>query len=217
MSAHWYIPSISVTAMPRPRTIHDFGGFPKELYTIDYPAPGDQALAAKVKDLLAPTDVVFDNEWGLDHGTWSVLCHIFPEADIPVVQLSIDSTKPPSFHHALGNLLSSLRDGGVLLLGSGNIVHNLREYQWDTRADFKAFDWAKRFDEKVRELLYAENDAQLIDYPSMGRDATLSVPTPEHYLPLLYILGSRRKGESVYFPAEGFEGGSLSMTAVRIG
>ncbi len=215
VSAHWYLPAVMVTAMPHPRTIHDFGGFPQELYEMRYPAPGDPSLAARVRDLLAPIPVGLDEGWGLDHGAWSVLCHMFPKADIPVVQLSIDRTQPPSFHYELGKLLAPLRDEGVLILGSGNLVHNLRTYDWD-RPDAEAFDWASSFEEQARGLLQAGKDAQLIDYPAMGSDAKLSIPTPDHYLPLLYVLGSRREGGAVSFPVEGFDGGSMSMLAVRI-
>jgi 4,5-DOPA dioxygenase extradiol len=215
VSAHWYLPATMVTAMPRPRTIHDFGGFPEELYEIKYPAPGDPVLAKRVRDALASLPVELDGEWGLDHGAWSVLCHAFPEAHIPVVQLSIDRTQPPSFHYKIGKLLAPLRNEGVLLLGSGNLVHNLQAYEWD-RPDVGAFDWASRFEEKVRGLLQTGDDAPLIDYGTMGPEAKLSVPTPDHYLPLLYVLGSRRKGEGVSFPVEGFDGGSMSMLAIRI-
>ena len=215
VSAHWYLPATMLTAMPHPRTIHDFGGFPQELYEIRYPAPGDPALARRVRDVLAPIPVEFDEKWGLDHGAWSVLYHMFPKADIPVVQLSIDRTQPPSFHYKIGKLLAPLRNEGVLLLGSGNLVHNLQTYEWD-RPDVGAFDWASRFEEKVRGLLQAGKDAQLIDYPAIGSEAKLSVPTPDHYLPLLYVLGSRREGEGVSFPTEGFDGGSMSMLVIQI-
>jgi len=216
VSAHWYLPAMLLTAMPHPRTIHDFGGFPQELYEIRYPAQGDPALAARVRDMLAPNPVELNTEWGLDHGAWSVLYHIFPEASVPVVQLSIDRRQPPSFHYEIGKLLAPLRDEGVLILGSGNLVHNLQTYDWD-RPDVAAFDWASRFEEKVRGLLQAGKDDQIIDYPAMGSEAKLSIPTPDHYLPLLYVLGSRRKGEGVSFPIEGFDGGSMSMLTVQIG
>jgi 4,5-DOPA dioxygenase extradiol len=215
VSAHWYVPATMVTAMPHPRTIHDFGGFPPELYEMRYPAPGDPALAERVRDLLAPIPVGLDDEWGLDHGTWSVLHHIFPRADIPIVQLSIDRTQPFSFHYEIGKLLAPLRDEGILLIGSGNLVHNLQTYEWD-QPDVGAFDWAARFEEKVRGLLQAGKDDQLIDYPAMGPDAKLAIPTPDHYLPLLYVLGSRRDGQRTSFPVEGFDGGSMSMLAIQI-
>jgi 4,5-DOPA dioxygenase extradiol len=215
ISAHWYLPAIMVAAMKHPRTIHDFGGFPQELYEIQYPALGDPALAARVRDILAPLPVKFDQDWGLDHGAWSVLYHIFPKADIPIVQLSIDRRQAPSFHYGIGKLLAPLRDEGILLLGSGNLVHNIQSYNWD-HPDTDAFDWGVKFEEKVRRALQSEEDAQLIDYQGIGPEAQLSVPTPDHYLPFLYVLGSQRKGESVSFPIEGFDGGSMSMLAIQI-
>jgi len=215
VSAHWYLPATMVTAMSHPRTIHDFGGFPQELYEIRYPAPGDRAIALRVQDLLAAIPAELDDAWGLDHGTWSVLYHIFPKADIPVVQLSINRTKPPSFHYKIGKLLAPLRDEGVLLLGSGNLVHNLNAYDWD-RPNAETFNWASRFEKKVRGLLETGKETQLIDYTGLGPEAKLSVPTPDHYLPLLYVLGSRREGQSVSFPIQGFDGGSMSMLAVQI-
>lgn len=216
VSAHWYFPGTSVTAMSAPRTIHDFGGFPAELYQVKYPAPGDPDLARRVRDLLAPLDVGLDQRWGLDHGTWSVLCHVFPQADIPVVQLSIDETQPPVFHYELGRRLAPLRDEGILIIGSGNLVHNLHTYAWG-RHPVEPFDWAVRFEKQARELLLAANDDPLINYETLGRDALLSVPTPDHYLPLLYVIGLRREGEQVGFPVEGVDGGSISMLTVQIG
>jgi 4,5-DOPA dioxygenase extradiol len=215
VSAHWYVPATMVTAMQQPRTIHDFGGFPRELYEVRYPAPGDPALAARVRELLTPLSVALDEEWGLDHGAWSVLYHLFPQADVPVVQLSIDRRQPPAFHHEIGKSLAPLRDEGVLLLGSGNLVHNLRAYEWD-RPDLKPFDWAARFEEQARALLQAGKDKQLVDYAGLGPDAKLAIPTPDHYLPLLCVLGSRRATDAVSFPIEGFDGGSMSMLAVQI-
>jgi len=215
ISAHWYLPATMVTAMPHPGTIHDFGGFPKELFKIRYPAPGDPAFAKRVYELLAPLPVTLDNDWGLDHGTWSVLYHMFPEADIPVVQLSIDRTKPPLLHYEIGQRLTALRNEVILILGSGNVVHNLQLYEWD-RPGTGAFDWAARFEKKVHELLQSGKDDELINYSAMGMDATLSIPTPDHYLPLLYVVGSRKKDEKISFPVEGFDGGSMSMLAVKI-
>ena len=216
VSAHWYIPACAVTANLTPRTIHDFGGFPKELYQVKYPAPGDPKLALRVKDLLAPVSVGLDESWGLDHGTWSVLKHVFPKADIPVVQLSIDETQPPAYHYEMGKRLSSLREEGILVIGSGNIVHNLTSYAWGGPKP-KAFDWAERFEKNVRELMLKGDDARVVAYEKLGPDAMLSVPTPDHYLPLLYVLGLRRKDEQISFPIEGVDGGSVSMLAVRIG
>ena len=216
ISAHWYVPGTAVTAMPRPRTIHDFGGFPRELYEVQYPAPGDPGLAQRVRKLLEPLPVALDQDWGLDHGTWSVLCHVFPQADVPIVQVSIDETQPPQFHYETGRRLAALRDEGVFIIGSGNIVHNLHTYAWGGHK-VDPFDWAVRFERQARELLLHGNDLPLVDYESLGRDALLSAPTPDHYLPLLYVLGCRREEDEVSFPVEGFDGGSVSMLSVRVG
>ena len=217
VSAHWYVPGTAVTAMARPRTIHDFGGFPRELYEVQYPAPGDPRLAMRVQDLLGPVSVTLDNDgWGLDHGTWSVLCHVFPKADIPIVQLSIDETQPTEFHYQIAKRLAPLRDEGVLVIGSGNIVHNLHTYAWG-KHEVEPFDWAVRFEKQARRFLISGNDSHLVSYESLGRDALLSVPTPEHYLPLIYILGLRQPDDEVSFPVEGFDGGSISMLTVQIG
>jgi 4,5-DOPA dioxygenase extradiol len=216
ISAHWYVPGTMVTAMPSPRTIHDFGGFPRELHEVEYPAPGDPELAERVRDLLGSVPADLDMRWGLDHGTWSVLCHVFPQADIPVVQLSIDETQPAAFHFETGKKLAPLRDEGVLVMGSGNLVHNLHAYAWGRHVP-EPLAWAARFESQARELLLAGDYAPLVEYETLGRDATLAVPTPDHYLPLLYVLALRREGEQVSFPVEGFDGGSVSMLAVRIG
>ena len=216
VSAHWYLPGTSATAMESPRTIHDFGGFPRELYEVKYPAPGYPALAERVRELLAPVAVGLDYRWGLDHGTWSVLCHVLPGADVPVVQLSIDETEGPEFHYETAKRLAVLRDEGVLVMGSGNVVHNLHAYAWGRHA-VEPFDWAVRFEERVRALLIARDDAPLVAYESLGRDALMSAPTPDHYLPLLYVIALRREGDEVSFPVEGFDGGSISMLTVRIG
>lgn len=217
VSAHWNIPAVAVTAMETPRTIHDFGGFPKELFAVEYPAAGSPELAARTAELIGG-DVLSDtSHWGLDHGTWSVLVHVLPDADIPVIQLSIDETQPARFHYDLGKKLGPLRDEDVLVIGSGNLVHNLHTYSWG-KHDVEPFDWALRFEEKARELIAAGDHEPLIEYESrLGRDAMLSAPTPEHYLPLLYILGLQRDGEAVEFPVEGFDGGSISMLSVKFG
>ena len=216
VSAHWYVPGVAVTAMPKPRTIHDFGGFPRELFAYDYPAPGDPKLADRVREILVPLDVTLDSAWGLDHGTWAVLCHVFPEADVPVVQLSIDETKPAEFHYAVGQRLRVLREEGVLVIGSGDIVHNLHAYAWG-RHPVEPYDWAVRFEAKARELILAANHAPLVNYESLGKDALLSAPTPDHYLPLLYVLGASVEGEPVGFPVDGIDGGSVSMLTVQFG
>jgi 4,5-DOPA dioxygenase extradiol len=213
ISAHWYLPATLVTAMEHPRTIHDFGGFPKELYEVRYAARGDLQLASRLKQLLGAGE---DHQWGLDHGTWSVLCHLYPEADVPVVQLSIDETQPPRFHYDLGTRLAPLRDEGILVIGSGNLIHNLHAYAWG-RHPAEPFDWAIRFEKQAREMLVAGNDEPLIEYEALGRDAILSAPTPDHYLPLLYVMGTRSKEDEVSFPVEGIDGGSVSMLTVQLG
>lgn len=216
ISAHWYVPGIKVTAMDRPRTLHDFHGFPRELYAFDYPAPGKPDLARRIGDLLAPVRIAQDHLWGLDHGAWSVLTHVFPHARIPVVQMSLDETLPPEIHCGIARRLAPLRDEGVLIAASGNVVHNLALYSW-TNPAAEVHDWAARFDQRVRELALAGDTAALADYPSLGPDANLAVPTPEHYLPLIYVLAQRRDGEAVTFPVEGFDGSSISMLSVRVG
>jgi len=216
VSAHWYVAGTAVTAMAAPRTIHDFGGFPRALYEVNYPAPGDPELARRVAGLLTPVAVGLDPHWGLDHGTWSVLCHVFPDADVPVVQLSIDETQPAVYHYALARRLAPLRDEGVLIVGSGNLVHNLHAYAWGSHG-VEPFDWAVRFEQQARALLVAGNHEPLVNYDTLGRDAMLSAPTPDHYLPLLYVIAQRREGEPVTFPVEGVDGGSVSMLTVRVG
>jgi 4,5-DOPA dioxygenase extradiol len=216
ISAHWYLPQTGVTVSTAPRTIHDFGGFPRELYQVKYPAPGDPDLALRVQQLLAPVPVTLDDAWGLDHGTWSVLCHVYPKADVPIVQLSIDETQPPSFHFEIARRLAPLRDEGVLIVGSGNIVHNLHAYAWG-RHIVEPFDWAVRFEENARQMMLAGEVAPLITYEKLGRDATLSIPTPDHYLPLLYVLATRQEREPITFPVEGVDGGSVSMLSVKVG
>ena len=216
VSAHWYLPGTAVTAMAAPRTIHDFGGFPRELFEVQYPAPGDLDLVRRVRELLRPLEVRADVSWGLDHGTWSVLRHLFPDADVPVIQLSIDEAQPPSFHYRLGRLLRPLRDEDILLIGSGNVVHNLHSYAWG-RHPAEPFDWALRFEAKARELMLRADHQALMDYEALGRDAELSIPTPDHYLPLLYVLGASVQGEPVTFPVEGMDGGSISMLSVQFG
>jgi 4,5-DOPA dioxygenase extradiol len=216
VSAHWYLPGVMVTAMERPRTIHDFGGFPRPLFEVQYPAPGKPQLVERIRELLAPVDVHADQEWGLDHGTWSVLLHVFPDANIPVVQLSIDETQPAEFHHAIGQKLRALRDENILLIGSGNLVHNLHTYAWG-RHPQEPYDWAVRFEGFARSRMEAGEDMPLVQYEQLGRDAMLSAPTPDHYLPLLYVLGARHPDDAVTFPVEGVDGGSVSMLTVRLG
>jgi 4,5-DOPA dioxygenase extradiol len=216
ISAHWFVPETGVTISTSPKTIHDFGGFPRELYEVRYQAPGDPALARRVQQMLAPLPVRLDNSWGLDHGTWSVLRHVYPAADIPVVQLSIDETQPPSFHFEIGRRLASLRDEQVLIAGSGNVVHNLHAYAWG-RHPVDPYDWAAHFETKVRQMMVAGENQALIEYEKLGREAVLSIPTPDHYLPLLYVIATRQQGEGITFPVEGVDGGSISMLAVQVG
>lgn len=216
VSAHWYLPATLVSAMPAPRTIHDFGGFPRELYQVQYPAPGDPELARRVKEMLAPLPVELDNSWGLDHGTWSVLMHAFPEADVPIVQLSIDETQPAAFHFELGKRLAPLRDEGILIAGSGNLVHNLHTYAWGKHTP-EPYDWAVRFETTAKELMVKGDFDPLVNYDSLERDALLAIPTPDHYLPLLYVLGSRKTDDEITFPVQGVDGGSISMLTVRLG
>jgi 4,5-DOPA dioxygenase extradiol len=216
ISAHWYLPATLVTDDEQPRTIHDFGGFPEPLYEIQYPAPGDTALARRVIELLAPEDVEPDTQWGLDHGTWSVLRHIYPEADVPVIQLSLNRERDADWHFELAKKLKPLRDEAILIVGSGNLVHNLRAYVWG-RPSVAAYDWATRFEAMARKQMMAANFGPLVNYSAQGPDAKLAVPTPDHYLPLLYVLAQHDAGDSISFPVEGFDGGSMSMLAVRIG
>ncbi len=215
VSAHWCANASAVLAMPRPKTIHDFFGFPQALYDVRYPAPGDPELAAAVRDLAAPVWVGLDyDSWGLDHGTWAVLVHVFPDAEVPVIQLSIDASKPPSYHLDLGRRLGALRDQGVLVVGSGDIVHNL------ARASFQqpdgAYAWAKRFDADVQRYLLNGDDEALVDY-TRHPDGRLAVPTPDHYLPVLYVAGLRRNDDDFTVLVDGIVMGSISMTAFKLG
>jgi 4,5-DOPA dioxygenase extradiol len=215
VSAHWYIGATAVTAMAKPQTIHDFGGFPQALFDYQYPAPGDPELAQRIQTLLSPLTVIADQSWGLDHGTWSVLAHLFPDADIPVVQLGIDATQANEFHYDIGRKLSAFRDEGVLIVGSGNLVHNLRAVRWG--ADSQPYPWATRIELRIRDCIARQDHRTLIDYASMDAEALLAIPTPDHYLPLLHVLGAQRPGDDVSFPLDGIELGSVSMLSVCIG
>jgi 4,5-DOPA dioxygenase extradiol len=214
ISAHWYTRGTAVTAMAAPPTIHDFGGFPQALFDIRYPAPGDPALAARVRDLLKPVEVAMDESWGLDHGTWSVLVKAFPAADIPVLQLSIDGTQPADFHFEMGRRLAPLRDEGVLIIATGDVVHNLRTMM---RGSGAAYDWAVRFNDKVRDMLVDGNVRQLVNFAQWGEDARLSVPTDEHFLPLLYIAGAKAEDEKFSIVIDGIDAGSISMMTAAVG
>jgi 4,5-DOPA dioxygenase extradiol len=215
ISAHWETDGLAATAMPRPRTIHDFYGFPQALFDIQYPAPGDPALVERLRTLLAPEPVAADQDWGLDHGTWSVLHHLYPEADIPVVQFGLDMGLAPETHLAIGKALSPLRDEGVMIIGLGNVVHNLRAMIRDPNA--QPYPWAERFDAAIRAGVEARDDAVLTGYEGLGEDARLSVPRAEHYLPLLYPMGARRPGESVEVLTPAIDLASTSMTSYVVG
>jgi 4,5-DOPA dioxygenase extradiol len=215
ISAHWFTRGTLVTAMEQPQTIHDFGGFPRELFDVQYPAPGDPLLAKKVVELVKKTTAIPDHDWGLDHGTWSVVRQMFPDATIPVIQLSINYTQGPLFHYELARELAVLRKKGVLIIGSGNMVHNLRILNW-SQPD-SAYDWAIEMDETFKKLILDGNHQPLINYEQLGAAAKLAIPTPEHYLPLLYTLALQSKGESVSLFNTKRLMGSISMTSVKIG
>jgi 4,5-DOPA dioxygenase extradiol len=213
VSAHWLTPGkTQVTAMPKPRTIHDFGGFQKEMYEFQYPAPGSPELASDISNAITSPSIEFDHAWGFDHGTWTVLYHMFPQANIPVLQLSIDYNQPASFQYELGKQLKQFRKKGVLIVGSGNIVHNLRRI--DFRNESGGFDWAKEFDEQSKALIDKGDHQSLVNYEKLGQAALLSIPTPDHYFPLMYVLGLQDDKDRVSYPVEGLSYGSTSMRAV---
>lgn len=215
ISAHWETKGTFVTAMEQPRTIHDFGGFPQELFDVQYPAPGSPELALETQRQLKMTKAGLDKSWGLDHGAWSVIKHLYPEAGIPVIQLSLDYSQSPQYHYQLAGELASLRDKGVLIVGSGNIVHNLRTIDWNNPEG--GYDWATETDVKVRKLIVDRDHQSLIDYKKGGRAFEQSIPTPEHFLPLLYTLGLQGKNEEAMLFNTKTIMGSISMTSVRIG
>jgi 4,5-DOPA dioxygenase extradiol len=216
ISAHWLSRGTRITAMEFPKTIHDFGGFPQELFDVQYPAPGDPLLAKETAAMVAPGIIEQDHDWGLDHGTWTIVRHMYPEANIPVLQLSIDYTKPPQYHYQLASELMALRKKGVLILGSGNMVHNLRMVAWDKLNETEyGFDWAVEMNGRFKELISSGDDKSLIAFDKLGSNGLLSIPTPEHYLPLVYTLGLRNANEPLSFFNDKLVGGSLSMTSVR--
>ncbi|MBO9560071.1 MAG: 4,5-DOPA dioxygenase extradiol [Caulobacter sp.] len=217
VSAHWLTRGVGVTAMTAPRTIHDFGAsFPQALFDVQYPAPGSPELAARVRDLLAPQPVALDQQaWGLDHGTWSVLSKAYPEADVPVVQLSMDASKPPEWHFELAKRLAPLRDEGVLIVGTGNIVHNLPAMDWGDR-HCAPYDWSVRFNDYIKQAITDDAPERVVNFASQGQDASRAVPTPDHFWPLLYVLGARLPGDAVSFAPDHIEHGSLSMTSVTL-
>lgn len=217
ISAHWETRGTYVTAMQNPMTIHDFGGFPDALYEVQYPAPGSPDLAKETQSLLSKTSVHLDDKWGLDHGAWSVIRHMYPEADIPVIQMSLDYYQNPQFHYELGQQIKSLREKGVLIIGSGNMVHNLRKVAWDKLGENYGFDWAIEANEKMKEFILSGDHKQLIDFHRHGKAFELAIPTPEHYLPLLYSLSVMDEKDAVKIFNDCPVGGSLTMTSVKIG
>lgn len=216
ISAHWETRGTYVTAMQNPPTIHDFGGFPQALFDIQYPAPGSPELANQTKQLITKTKVELDDKWGLDHGAWSVIKHLYPNADIPVIQMSIDYTQPAHYHYELAKQISALRQKGVLIIGSGNMVHNLRMVAWNKLNEEFAFDWATEANEKMKNHILSGDFQPLIDFKSQGRAFDLAIPTPEHYLPLLYTLALREEKEEITLFNDKPVGGSLTMTSLKI-
>ncbi|MES2776017.1 MAG: 4,5-DOPA dioxygenase extradiol [Bacteroidota bacterium] len=215
ISAHWETRGTMITAMEKPPTIHDFGGFPKELFDVQYPAPGSPALATEIQGLLKPTPAALDAQWGLDHGCWSVIKNMYPKADIPVLEMSMDINRTPQQHYELAKELSALRKKGVLIIGSGNMVHNLRMLNWQRPQS--GFDWAIAANNNFKDLVINNKHQQLINYQSLGSEVKLAVPTPEHYLPLLYILGLKEENETPSFFNDKLTMGSIAMTSVKIG
>jgi 4,5-DOPA dioxygenase extradiol len=214
ISAHWETRGVFVTAMEKPKTIHDFGGFPQELFEVEYPAPGSPELAHAARQAVTQASVELDHQWGLDHGCWSVLKHLYPGADVPVVQMSLDYTKPPRWHYELATELGVFRRKGILVVGSGNMVHNLGRANWQKK---EGFDWALAADARLKKLIADNDHKALVNYGALGAEVQLAVPTPEHYLPLLYVLALKGEQEGVSFFNEKTELGSISMTSVRIG
>ncbi len=214
ISAHWETNGTFVTAMTKPRTIHDFGGFPPELFAVQYPAPGSTDLAQETKQVVKSIEIGFDNEWGLDHGCWSVVRQLYPHANIPVIQLSLDYTKQGAYHYELAKELGSLRRKGILVIGSGNMVHNLGMINW--RMQDSGFDWAEEANLKLKQLILQNDHTQLANYKTLGKSMQLSIPTPEHFLPLLYVLGLKGRDEKISFFNDKSTMGSISMTSIKI-
>lgn len=218
ISAHWETKGTFVTAMENPGTIHDFGGFPKELFAVRYPAPGSPDLAKETKSLVKKTNVGLDDKWGLDHGAWSVIKHLYPDADVPVIQMSLDYSQTPLYHYELARQIKSLREKGVLIIGSGNMVHNLRMVAWDKlNAPEYGFDWAIEANEKMKKYILDGDHAGLINFRSQGRAFDLAIPTPEHYLPLLYSMALKEESDQIHLFNDKAIAGSLTMTSVKIG
>lgn len=217
VSAHWLTRGTHVTAMDFPETIHDFGGFPDELYQVQYPAPGSPDLATEIQKDIRTVEVGLDHEWGLDHGTWTVVRHMFPEANIPVLQLSIDYSKPAHYHYNLANQLMKLRKKGVLIIGSGNMIHNLRMIDWQMMKENKGYDWAEELNNQFIQLIENKQHSKLYNLQELGEAGKLAIPTPDHYYPLMYSLGLQDAKDDVEIFNNHLVGGSLSMTSVKIG
>ncbi len=217
ISAHWETKGTYVTAMQHPPTIHDFGGFPQALFDVQYPAPGSPELAQETKNIITQTEVGLDDKWGLDHGAWSVIKHLYPNADIPVIQMSIDYSQPAKYHYELAKELNSLRHKGILIIGSGNMVHNLRLVAWRKLNENFAFDWAIEANELMKKYILNGDHQNLIDFRSQGKAFELAIPTPEHYMPLLYALALKEENEKITLFNDQPVGGSLTMTSVKIG
>ena len=217
ISAHWETPGTFVTAMQQPRTIHDFGGFPKALFDVQYPAPGSPTLAKETQQLITHTKVELDEKWGLDHGAWSVIKHLYPDADVPVIQMSLDYRQSAQWHYDLAKQLAALRRKGVLIVGSGNMVHNLGKVEWRRLSETFGYDWALEASEKMKNSIRTGDHQPLIQFRSQGKAFDLAIPTPEHYLPLLYTLALQEKGEEVALFNDLAVAGALTMTSVKIG
>lgn len=217
ISAHWETPGTFVTAMENPRTLHDFGGFPQELFDVQYPAKGSPERAREIKALITKTAVGLDEKWGLDHGTWSVIRHLYPHADIPIIQMSLNSYQTPQYHYDLAKELKSLREKDVLIVASGNMVHNLQMIAWERPNEHFGFDWAIEANEKMKQFILNDDHQSLINYEKQGREFQLSIPSPEHYLPLLYALALKEKNETLTVFNDKIVSGSLSMTSIKIG
>jgi 4,5-DOPA dioxygenase extradiol len=217
VSAHWETKGTFVTAMQNPPTIHDFGGFPKELFAVQYPAPGSPSLAKETKSIVTKTEVGLDDKWGLDHGAWSVIKHLYPKADVPVIQMSLDYSQTPQYHYEIAQQIKSLREKGVLVIGSGNMVHNLGLVAWKQLNENFGFDWAIEANEKMKKFILSGDHQQLINFRSQGKTFDLAIPTPEHYLPLLYSLALKEEKDELSLFNDKAVAGSLTMTSVKIG
>lgn len=216
VSAHWETRGTYVTAMEKPTTIHDFGGFPRKLFDVQYPAPGSPELAGETKALVKKTEIGLDDKWGLDHGAWSVIKHLYPNADVPVIQMSLDYYQSPQYHYELAKELKSLREKGVLIIGSGNMVHNLGMVEWNRLNETFGYDWALEANEKMKQFILNDEHQSLINYSKQGKAFQLSIPSPEHYLPLLYALALKEENEVVSFYNDKAVAGALTMTSVKI-